>query len=57
MDMKLYLSSFLKRDRLRVFENRLLKRMFGHKREEVTGSWRKLHAEFQNLYPHQITLE
>jgi hypothetical protein len=31
--------------RLRVFENRLLRRIFGPKRDEVTGEWRKLHNE------------
>jgi hypothetical protein len=31
--------------RLRVFENRVLRRMFGHKRDEVTGEWRKLDSE------------
>jgi hypothetical protein len=31
--------------RLRVFENRVLKGMFGPKRDEVTGEWRKLHNE------------
>jgi hypothetical protein len=31
--------------RLRVFENRVLRRIFGHKRDEVTGEWRKLHKE------------
>jgi hypothetical protein len=31
--------------RLRVFENRLLKRVFGPKRDEVTGEWIKLHIE------------
>jgi hypothetical protein len=29
--------------RLRMFENRVLKRIFGKKRDEVTGEWRKLH--------------
>jgi hypothetical protein len=29
--------------RLRMFENRVLRRMFGLKRGEVTGDWRKLH--------------
>jgi hypothetical protein len=29
--------------RLRVFENRVLRRIFGRKRDEVTGEWRKLH--------------
>jgi hypothetical protein len=28
---------------LRVFENRVLRRVFGAKRDEVTGEWRKLH--------------
>jgi hypothetical protein len=31
--------------RLRVFENRMLRRIFGPKREEVMGEWRKLHIE------------
>jgi hypothetical protein len=30
---------------LRVFENRVLRRIFGPKRDEVTGDWRKLHNE------------
>jgi hypothetical protein len=30
--------------RLRVFENRVLRRIFGTKRDEVTGEWRKLHS-------------
>jgi hypothetical protein len=34
-----------------VFENRVLRRMFGPKRNEVTGEWRKLHnEEFRELY-------
>jgi hypothetical protein len=38
--------------RLRVFENRVLRRIFGPKRYEVTGEWRKLHnGELHNLYP------
>jgi hypothetical protein len=37
--------------RLRVFENRLLMKIFGLKRDEVIGSWRKLHNdELHNLY-------
>jgi hypothetical protein len=32
-------------NRLRVFENRVLRRIFGPKRDEVTGEWRKLHNE------------
>jgi hypothetical protein len=31
--------------RFRVFDNRVLRRIFGSKREEVTGGWRKLHNE------------
>jgi hypothetical protein len=34
--------------RLRVFENRVLRRIFGPKRDEVTGEWRKLHHEDLN---------
>jgi hypothetical protein len=30
---------------LRVFENRVLRRIFGPKRDEATGEWRKLHIE------------
>ena len=37
--------------RLRVFENMVLRRVFGHKRDEVTGEWRKLHnEELRDLY-------
>jgi hypothetical protein len=31
-----------------VFENRVLRRIFGLKRDEVTGEWRKLHNEELN---------
>jgi hypothetical protein len=31
--------------RLRMFENMVLRRVFGPKRDEVTGEWRKLHNE------------
>jgi hypothetical protein len=31
--------------RLRVFENKVLRRIFGPKRDEVTGEWRRLHNE------------
>jgi hypothetical protein len=33
---------------MRVFENRLLRRIFGSKRDGVTGEWRKLHNEELN---------
>jgi hypothetical protein len=37
--------------RLRVFENRVLRRIFGSKRDEVTGEWRRLHnEELNDLY-------
>jgi len=36
--------------RLRMFENRVLRRIFGPKRDEVTREWRKLHNEELNLY-------
>jgi hypothetical protein len=37
--------------KLRVFENRVLRRIFGPRRAGVTGEWRKLHnEEFHNLY-------
>jgi len=37
--------------RLRVFVNRVLRRIFGNKRDEITGEWRKLHnEELNDLY-------
>jgi len=37
--------------RLRVFENRVFRKIFGPKRDEVTGEWRKLHnEELNDLY-------
>ena len=34
-----------------MFENRVLRRVFGPKRDEVTGQWRKLHKEeLRDLY-------
>jgi hypothetical protein len=37
--------------RLRVFENRVLRRIFGPKRDEVTEEWRRLHnEEINDLY-------
>jgi len=37
--------------RLRVFENGVLKRIFGPRRDKVTGEWRKLHnEELNDLY-------
>jgi hypothetical protein len=37
--------------RLRMSEDRVLRRIFGPNRDEVTGEWRKFHSkEFHNLY-------
>jgi hypothetical protein len=37
--------------RLRMFENMVLRKIFGPKRDDVTGEWRKLHnKELHNLY-------
>jgi hypothetical protein len=45
-------SSVLREEhRLKVFENRMLRSIFGPKRDEETGGWRKLHnEELHNLY-------
>ena len=41
----------MKISRLRVFENRVLRTVFGPKRDEVTGKWRKLcNEELSDLY-------
>ena len=44
-----------KESKLRVFENRVLRRIFGPKRDELTGEWRKLHnEELNDLYSPNI---
>jgi hypothetical protein len=41
--------------RLRVFENKVLRRIFGPKRDEVTGEWRRLHnKKLYDLYSSDI---
>jgi hypothetical protein len=51
MGAKLGLLTFRAEYRLRVFENRVLRRIFGPRRDEVTGDRRKLHNdELHNLY-------
>jgi hypothetical protein len=41
--------------RLRVFENRVLRKVFGPKRDKMTGEWRKLHnEELNDLYFHSF---
>ena len=43
--------TFREERRLKAFENRVLRRVFGPKRDEVTGEWRKLHnEELSDLY-------
>ena len=38
--------------KLRVFENMVLRKIFGSRRDEVTGEWRRLHnEELNDLYP------
>ena len=47
--------SFMLREecRLWIFENKVLRRIFGPKRDEVRGEWERLHNE--ELYAHQIS--
>jgi hypothetical protein len=45
MGVKLGLLTLRGEQRIRVFENRVLRRIFGPKRVEVTGGWRKLNNE------------
>jgi hypothetical protein len=45
-------------DRLRVYENRVLRRIFGPNREEVAGGWRRLHKRTCIIYTiHKILVE
>jgi hypothetical protein len=54
MGVKLGSLTLREEHRLRVSENRVLRRIFGPKRYEVTGEWRKLHnEELHNLYSSQ----
>jgi hypothetical protein len=47
----------MEKHRLRVFENRVLRKIFGLKRDEVMGDWRKLHnEELHNLYSSPSTI-
>jgi hypothetical protein len=43
--------------RMRVFDNRVLRRTFGPKRDEVTGESRKLHKELNDLYSSDDQIE
>jgi hypothetical protein len=49
--MGLGLLTLREEHRLKVCENRVLRRIFGPKRDEVTGEWRKLHNDvLRDLY-------
>ncbi|KAJ4449036.1 hypothetical protein ANN_00430 [Periplaneta americana] len=49
--MKIWTLTLREEHRLRVFENKVLRKIFGAKRDEVTGEWRKLHnTELHALY-------
>ena len=43
-----WLFTLTEKRRLRVFENRVLRRILGPKKDKVTGEWRKLHNEDLN---------
>jgi hypothetical protein len=48
---EIWLVTLRSKRRLRLFENRVLRRIYGPKRDEVTGEWRKLHnEELNDLY-------
>ena len=40
----------IKNSKLRMLENRMLRKIFGQKRDEVTGDWRRLHSESLNEF-------
>ena len=45
----------MKERRIKEFENRVLRRVFGPKRDEGTGEWRNLqNEELDELHPHPI---
>jgi hypothetical protein len=41
---------------VRVIENKVLRRIFGQKRDEVTGGWRKLHKDLRYSLPSRIMI-
>jgi hypothetical protein len=50
-----WLLTFREENRLRVFENRVLRRIFGPRRDKVIREWRKLHnEEINDLYSSPI---
>ena len=51
MGYETWLLTLREERRLRVFENRVLRKVFGPNRDEVTGEWRKLHnGELSDFY-------
>jgi hypothetical protein len=55
MDLKLGLRYQREEHRLKVSEIRILRRIFGPKRDEMVGRWRKLHSEELHKFTlHQI---
>jgi len=49
--------SHRRKDRVQVFQNRVLRRIPGTEREEMAEGWRRLHnEELHNMYGHQILL-
>jgi len=48
MGCETWLPTLREEHRLRVFESTVLRRIFGPKRDDVTGEWRKLHNEKLN---------
>jgi hypothetical protein len=48
MGVKLGLSQLREEQRLRMFENRILRRIFGPERDEATGEWKRLHNDELN---------
>jgi hypothetical protein len=57
MGAKLGIKTLKEEQRLRVFENKMLRRIFGLKRDEVIEGWRKLHNEkLHNLQPLPSTI-
>jgi hypothetical protein len=48
--------TFREERRLRVFKNRVFRKIFGPKRDEMTGEWRKLQNEINDLYSSPNTI-
>jgi len=51
MGVKIWSLTLREERKRRVFENMVLRRIFGPRRDEITGEWRRLHnAEINDLY-------